>query len=332
MSIYASSPDMRPDDEFEPGTLQHLVVGVQGRLLDPRRTPVSVIEVRPTTGFVFIRIEGFEDEGAIWQVPLEEVTHYQFEGGGRRAPAMRVAQMEAAIERFARDQVIEAAEPERARTQARIRERQAEATTWLATHSRFLAEEQPLPAPSTRRGDPMLSADLEAYLQWSGLRDVEGAFAQGYVSNPGSGEIIKGHRIVLAELGLVAYVGLIVRDPATFSGLWARERRADHIIARLAFVRSLFHLMDMAHVTLWRGLSADGPLRTDTPRTFVSTSFDEAVARSHFETAGRPTHVITRQKVPVERLFMTYLETGAMNDRFLEAEAVVLAQPDDGWA
>ncbi len=37
------------------------------------------------------------------------------------------------------------------------------------------------------------------------------------------------------------------------------------------------------------------------------------------------------QSVPVERVFMTYLETSAMNDRFLEAEAVLLARPDDGW-
>lgn len=332
MPIYASSPDRRPDDEYEPGTLQHLVAGAQGRLLDPRRTPVSVVEVQLATAFVSIRIEDFEDEGAVWQVPLEQVEHYQFERGGRRASATTVVRMEAAIERFDRDQVIEVAPTERARTLALIRERQNEATTWLATHSRFLAEERPLPDPSTRRGDALLSSDLQTHLQQAGSWDVEEAFAQGYVSNPGSGEIIKGHRIVLAELGLVAYTGPIVRDPATLAGVWSRERRAHHIVARLAFVRALFHLMDMAHVTLWRGLSADGPLRTDTPRTFVSTSFDEAVARSHFETPGRPTRVVTCQKVPVERLFMTYLETAAMNERFLEAEAVVLAQPHDRWA
>ena len=38
------------------------------------------------------------------------------------------------------------------------------------------------------------------------------------------------------------------------------------------------------------------------------------------------------RQVPVDRLFMTYLETAAMSDRFLEAEAVLLAGPDDGWS
>lgn len=332
MPIYASSSEIRPDDDFEPGTLYCLVGGNRGRLLDPRRTPVSVVEVRPTTGFVLIRIEDFEDKGAIWHVPLEEVERYQFERDGQRASQTAVAGMEAAIGRFAGNQVIEVSTQDRARTLVRIGERRAQATAWWMGHSRFLAEGRSLPDPSTHRGDPLLAADLEAYARALSVWDMEEAFARQFVSNPGSGEIVKGHRIVLAELGLVAYVGPMVRDPATFDGAWTRELRAEHIIARLAFVGALFGMLDVTHVTLWRGLSASGPLRRGEPRTFVSTSFDEAVARSHFETPGRPTRVLTCQKVPVERLFMTYLETGAMNDRYLEAEAVVLARPGDGWA
>ena len=46
---------------------------------------------------------------------------------------------------------------------------------------------------------------------------------------------------------------------------------------------------------------------------------------SHFE-SGSPTatRALYRQSVPVERLFMTYHETAPMNDRFKEAEAVLL--------
>ena len=36
-----------------------------------------------------------------------------------------------------------------------------------------------------------------------GLWDIEEAFAEQYVRNPNSGELVKGHAIVLAELGLV---------------------------------------------------------------------------------------------------------------------------------
>jgi len=38
-----------------------------GRLLDSRRTPVSVVEVRLDTGTFVIRIDGFEDKGATWE-------------------------------------------------------------------------------------------------------------------------------------------------------------------------------------------------------------------------------------------------------------------------
>ena len=51
-------------------------------------------------------------------------------------------------------------------------------------------------------------------------------------------------------------------------------------------------------------------------------------ARVGGEDASR---ALLRQVVPVERLFMTYLETAAMNDRFREAEAVLLFEPG-AWA
>jgi hypothetical protein len=53
------------------------------------------------------------------------------------------------------------------------------------------------------------------------------------------------------------------------------------------------------------------------------------VARSHFEGgSASATRRLARLSVPVDRLFMTYLETGEMNRHYLEAEAVLLA--DDG--
>ncbi len=331
-SVYASDPNARSDDDFEPGALRHLVPEVVGRLLDPRRTPVSVAAIKTATGFVHIRIEGFEDAGAIWEVPLEHVDHFQFERGGPRASDAEVAAMEAAIERFAPRQTIKADASQRERTNRRIDHQHTEASHWLARHSRFLAAGRALPEPSTRRGDPALAADLEAWTEERGVHDIEQAFARIFVSNPGSGEMVKGHRIVLAELGLTGYSDSVVRDPATFEGAWTRERRAEHIVARLAFVRAVFERLGRAEVTLWRGLSAEAGLRRRAGRSFVSTSFEEAVARSHYQSGtAAATHALVRQDVPVERLFMTYHETRAMNAVFLEAEAIVLSQPHDGW-
>lgn len=293
---------------------------------------MSVVEVRPATGFVVVRVEDFEDAGATWEIPLEHVDRFQFERGGTRADEDQVAEMEAAIERFDHERSIDASEAERRRSEDRIAERQGEASDWLAAHSRFFVGGRALPDPSTRRGDPEVAADLETWLRARHVWDMEAELTRVFVSNPRSGELVKGHRIVLAELGLSAYRGPIVRDPATLEGTWSRERRAEHVISRLAFLRALFERLGQREVTVWRGASIEGELEDRGGRTFVSTSFDEAVARSHYE-SGQPgwSHVLVRADVPVERLFMTYHETAAMNGVFLEAEAVLLARPGDGW-
>ena len=154
---------------------------------------------------------------------------------------------------------------------------------------------------------------------------MEDAFASQFVSNPYSGELVKGHRIVLAELGMVSYEGKVTRDPELFDGDWSRERRADHILVRRAFVQAVFRHLGEDHVLLYRGISLPGRLRLPENLTFVSATFSLAVARAHFDSGGEgATGVLYRQQVPIERLFMTYYETEQMNRSFAEAEAVLL--------
>lgn len=62
----------------------------------------------------------------------------------------------------------------------------------------------------------------------------------------------------------------------------------------------------------------------------VSCTFSEQVAAAHF--AGGPTTktaVMWRQVLDPARLLMTFLETVAMNGRFREAEAVLVADPSN---
>ncbi len=73
MSIYLDNPDLAPDSDFEPGAHRHLVVGNKGRLLDSRRTPVSVVEVRVAVGTFVIRIDDFEDKGVEAARPAQPV-------------------------------------------------------------------------------------------------------------------------------------------------------------------------------------------------------------------------------------------------------------------
>src|SRR5438094_7460057 len=70
--VYQFNSEMQPNTYFHPGDLKYLVPGNEGRWLDPRRTPIRVLEVKRASGFFVIEILDFEDRGARWEVPLEE--------------------------------------------------------------------------------------------------------------------------------------------------------------------------------------------------------------------------------------------------------------------
>jgi hypothetical protein len=55
----------------------------------------------------------------------------------------------------------------------------------------------------------------------------------------------------------------------------------------------------------------------------ISATFSRAVAESHFNSERSPAAALLRCRLPVERLFMTFLETLAMNNQYLEADAVL---------
>jgi hypothetical protein len=136
------------------------------------------------------------------------------------------------------------------------------------------------------------------------------------------------HAIVLAELGLCWYDGTLVRDPHLFAGPWSRQRRAEHLIARMAFTQQLWHSAIGQPPILYRAAAADGALVWPRPASFVSCTFSEQVANAHFaggETTGSAAK--WRQIIDPRRLLMTFLETAAFNDRFKEAEAILTGDP-----
>jgi hypothetical protein len=299
--IYEHDADAAPDAEFAPGRLAHLVAGNRGRLLDPRRTPVTITGLSLARGSFAVRVDAFEDTGAVWEIPFEDVGRFQF---ALAAAETEVEALEAAVARLDRPLRIEGADP--AAALARIAEEREAAREWLGP--------RPDPAPyiARRAGEPALYEALAAFMESRGVADLERAFAERFVSNPRSGELVKGHAIVLAELGLCPFEGKVVRDAALFDGAGSRERRATHLLARLAFVQALWD----APVTLFRG-GADPPAGS-----FVSATFSRAVAEANLD--GRPGAVLWRGAVAPDRLFMTFMETEAMNVRYREAEAVVL--------
>jgi hypothetical protein len=181
-----------------------------------------------------------------------------------------------------------------------------------------------------REGDAELFGLLERYLVEHDIADIDRQFSETLASNPNSGEFIKGHAIVLAELALCPYRGKIVRDPELFKEPWSKPERANHLLARLAFTQALLSGWGHKTVTLYRGAAVDGSLPPRAPASFVSATFSKALATEHFE--GGPstqTAVLWRQEVPVSRLLMTFLETPAMTGRFNEAEALLLGDPEN---
>ncbi|MGI9608741.1 MAG: hypothetical protein ACR2NL_00450, partial [Acidimicrobiia bacterium] len=66
----------------------------------------------------------------------------------------------------------------------------------------------------------------------------------------------------------------------------------------------------------------------ETSPTLISATLSRRVANSWME-ADRETVAATlmRQPVPVDRVFMSFLETEAMNRQFKESEFVLFAEP-----
>jgi hypothetical protein len=324
--IYAVDPDAGPDSEFVAGDLRYLVIGNRGRLLDTRRTPIAITDLAIETGSFEVEIGAFEDAGARWELPLEEVRRFQFARGGRVATPAAFAELERAAARFDRTLVIEADDNVRDQTLHRVASLRESIRDQLAGNGVppiDLAHQI-----SRREGDRRLYALLHEVMAARGLERLEHEFSATFVSNPASGELVKGHAIVLAELGLCPYVGKIVRHPELFTGDWSIARRAEHLLVRLAFGQELFSSWGLDTVTVYRGAAVDGPLPAPRPSSFVSATLSREVATAHFD--GGPTTrtaVLWRQEVPVTRLLMTFLETREMNDRFHEAEAVLIAEP-----
>jgi len=256
------------------------------------------------------------------------VTSYQFDRGAARASESAVRKLRAAVRKFNVPAEVPPNPGNRKPTERAIAKRRREVAEWLTSKSEFIAAGGTVDLGS-RRGSPVLARDLEAFMASCGLDDLERDFSATMVSHPGIGEMAKAHALALADLGLAGYTGTIIRDPMCLEPPWNMARRQEHIVARLAFVRETFATLGLGAPVLYRAVSTEGRLEPRTPRTFLSATFSYEVAMSLFGPAweGRNAR-LERQTVPVERLFMTYLETAAMNRQFHEAEAVLIEDPE----
>lgn len=325
--IYASDDDPAPDSEFAAGELRLLVVGNRGRLLDARRTPVTVVDVSADRGSFVVRVDAFEDRDARWELGFEEIERFQFERAAARTSDQALAELRHSAAHFDRELVIECEPDARHHSLRQLRLYGDHVRAWLAERTSGLSVDIAQQI-AERQGDLACYALLDEFLTDYALDDIERAFTTSLVTNPGAGEIVKGHAIVLAELGLSPYRGKAPRDPDLFAGNWARARRGEHLLRRLAFTQELLAALGASTVTLYRAAATDGALLPGLSRSLVSATFSHDVAEAHFQ--GGPTTraaVLWRQRIPTDRILMSFLETRAMNERFHEAEAILLADP-----
>ena len=312
------------DDHFDVGTLAHLVVGNEGRVLDGRRTPGYIESYDNESAMFICRITAFEDKGKCWEIPAEEITSYQFRKGCPLLLPSEVTQISERCIVLNQQLVIPKYETNRAATENSISVQEQFAHDWIVNNSLFYKTESQFDF-SAKEGNHCLFSDLEHYLNELGLYELERLTAKQYLLNPYSGEWIKSTKIIMAEMGLIAYSGTPPRKSDTLSGIGEKELRKKYIIARTAFLRSIFKLKGISEVSLFRGMSSAINFY-ETPHTLVSSTFSAETALEFTDlkssSKSRSAYFV-KFTCPVDCLFMTFFETRQFSERYKEQEAII---------
>lgn len=328
MKVHQFDSQMRPDSEFQSGHLKFLSVGNQCRLMDARRTP-GVIEFVSPEGFFRWRISAFEDKGEYWDVPLEHVLRYQFALDSPELPPDRINILEAQIEVLNQPLSIPIEPQRRSETGSQISQVEKSVLDWLSKNSGWMPSQISVDVLFFDQTQAIANL-LTGYMESSGLGEQEKRTSKIYVLNPFSGEWIKGLQITFAELGLKEFTGTIPRTTDVFSGPGDKQLRQQYIIHRLAFVRALFKSFGYSEVVLFRGMAAEGNWQAHSHRLFSSWTFSKEVAEAFASCNEHAKHsYLLKRTFPIEKLFLTCVETAAMNRQYREHEAVVIHDPDD---
>lgn len=325
MAIHEFDENMKTDDYFVGGEYKYLVEGNNCRLLDGRRTTGFIESYFEDSAMFRWRITKYEDSGKYWDLPIESIERFQFEMDSKVLDSKSIDRMKSKSEQFSKILDIEVDDKVLKETESEIEQLSWDIEQWLELHSEFIQDGRKLKLNS-KRGNELLWQDLKTYMNTVNLGEIEKITAEAMVLNPESGEWIKGMQIVLAELGLAMYNGKVTRTKDVFDGLGDKENRRRYIIHRMAFMRAYFRMKNISEVKLYRGMSTENHW-LEKKRTFLHGSFSLAVgeAFSAFDRESKyKNSYLMMLTIPVEKLFMTYLETEAMNSQYEEAEALVL--------
>ncbi len=326
--------NMISDDLFVAGALKYLVIGNECRLLDKRRTPGFIESIDMDGGFFRWKISDFEDKGKFWDVEFERANAYQFKKDSAELTSTEVDEINLRV--VALDKCIDIAESEsnKFNTKKSIASKVVEIESWLNRSSKFFNTTPSIDFQSLH-GPQLLREDFNRFISDVGMAEMEERTANTQVLNPHSGDWIKAMQIVMAEMGLKTYRGRDVRSSGAFSGIGTKENRRRYIEYRLGFIRTVLSRIGLREVELYRGMSTEWEWRPDAARQYrywSSWTFNFKVAADFSELKPGSKHknsYLIKRAIPVEQLFMTFLETEAMNRQYLESEALVLHEDDD---
>jgi len=320
---YAQHKESLPKD-LRRASLAHLVVGQGLFLSDPRRTPVEIVSQEQETASFSVRVSDFEDAGAIWILPFWEISKFLIPSDAQELTIGQRTDLEDGCAKFNRTMELPVHAANFTNAQNEIAAQQQEVSSWLVRNFPDLPTEQSKLTAGTQTCEHW-NAAFQSLLASKGLDATERDFATQYVSNPNASEMIKGHRIMLAEMGLVPYQGHIVRDGRTFEGNGQKAKRRAHIVIRLAFMRAMLSALHLTSVPLYRVIYSDTALTAPRNTGFVSSTFSAQVAEALFRSGQKTKFAATYwQYVPADRLFMSFFETPELSRQFQEAEAVLL--------
>lgn len=331
MSVHKLNINSKSDCEFLDGELKYIVKGNECRLLDGRRTPGYIEDYYHETGMFRWRITDFEDQGKHWDVPAEKIKQFQILKDSKTLEETKIDEIEAKILEFDQDLLIEMDSNKRIKAERDITQTEKKVMSWLDETSQFFKNSERLDLDHIE-GNQSLMSDLKAYMKSVGLDAMEEETASQMVLNPNS-EWIKGMTIILAEMGLVRYQNKIPRGNLIFEGTGAKALRRKYLVHRIAFVRAFFHKLAVNEVTIYRGMSTENEWQNFVEKSLTSWTFSLKVTMvfSDLEKANKYKNgYILKRTIPVEYLFMTYLETEEMNKQYKEAEAILFFNREKG--
>jgi hypothetical protein len=313
-----------PDSEYMPGDIRYIAAGNKGRYLDNRRTQGLIESVNEKKAVFYWRVGAFEDKDTIWELDFEEIENFQFETGASVISKYKIAQYEKEKKKYNHKIIINNNVNDLLKSNHAIKMEISN-----IKERGFLGALAEMEIEKLNSNKAIIQESLYSYLLENKLNNLDEKITGMIVSNPYSGEILKHLWFRLAKLGFVRYEN---RVPKLLEGIPEGKDIEAYIIKRIAFVRALFEISGVLEITTYRGVNS--PYKwLSFPKAFSSWTLDYSVANDlakiNDDTNIEVAYIMKRRTRTTE-IFLTSIETKAMNRAYDEKEVLLFANPENG--